>query len=278
MQRFAAGLRLALAFLFLGALMATPLFAVTATGSLHGAVTDPSGARVVKATIAVQAADGTTSTVLSGADGTYLFPQLAPGTYTITVTALGLALAQAQSVTVDAGRATLQNLALNIAVDQQQITVTEQGTGLDTSPDNNSSAIVIKGKDLDALSDDPDELQDELNALAGPAAGPNGGQIYIDGFTGGQLPPKSSIREIRINQNPFSAEYDKLGYGRIEILTKPGTDHLHGMIMASGNDSAFNSLNPFVTSEPPYYSTFFLGNVSGSLSKKFVLVCQRISS
>jgi hypothetical protein len=267
MQRFAASLRLALAFLFMGALAATPLFAVPATGSLHGAVTDPSGARVVKVTIAVQAADGTTSTVISGADGTYLFPQLAPGTYTITVTAPGLALAQAQSVTVEAGRATLQNLALNIAVDQQQVTVTEQGTGLDTSPDNNSSAIVIKGKDLDALSDDPDELQDELNALAGPAAGPNGGQIYIDGFTGGQLPPKSSIREIRINQNPFSAEYDKLGYGRIEILTKPGTDHLHGMIMASGNDSAFNSLNPFVTSEPPYYSTFFLGNVSGSLSK-----------
>ena len=91
----------------------------------------------------------------SGADGTYIFPQLAPGTYTITVTAPGLALPQAQSVTVDAGRATLQNLALSIAVDQQQVTVTEQGTGLDTSPDNNAGAIVIKGKDLDALSDDP---------------------------------------------------------------------------------------------------------------------------
>jgi hypothetical protein len=267
MQRFAAGLRLTLTFLLMGVLTATPLFALPVTGSLHGAVTDPSGARVVKATIAVQAADGTTSTVLSGADGTYLFPQLASGTYTITVTAPGLALAQAQSVTVEPGKGTLQNLALNIAVDQQQVTVTEQGAGLDTSPDNNSSAIVIKGKDLDALSDDPDELQDELNALAGPAAGPNGGEIYIDGFTGGQLPPKSSIREIRINQNPFSAEYDKLGYGRIEILTKPGTDHLHGMIMASGNDSVFNSLNTFVTSEPPYYSIFFLGNVSGSLSK-----------
>src|SRR6202012_4324353 len=47
----------------------------------------------------------------------------------------------------------------------------------------------------------------------------------------------------------------------------PGTDKLHGMIMANGNDSAFNSLNTFVKSEPPYYSTFFLGNVSGSLNK-----------
>ena len=246
---------------------ATKLLALPANGSLHGTVTDPSGARVVKATITVQAADGTASTVQSGADGTYLFPQLVPGTYTITVTAPGLDLAQPQQVTVEAGRATLQNLALIIAIDQQQVTVTDQEAGLDTSPDNNAGSIVIKGKDLDALSDDPDQLQDELNALAGPAAGPNGGEIYIDGFTGGQLPPKSSIREIRINQNPFSAEFDKLGYGRIEILTKPGTDHLHGMLMASGNDSAFNSLNPFVTSEPPYYSTFFLGNVSGSLSK-----------
>ena len=122
---------------------------------------------------------------------------------------------------------------------------------MSTSADNNASAIVIKGKDLDALSDDPDELQSELTALAGPAAGPNGAQIFIDGFTGGQLPPKSSIREIRINQNPFSAHYDKLGYGRIEILTKPGTDKVHGNLMVMGNDSAFNSLNPFVTKEPP---------------------------
>ena len=111
-------------------------------------------------------------------------------------------------------------------------------------------------------------MSDELNALAGPAAGPNGGQIYIDGFSGGQLPPKSSIREIRVNQNPFSAEFDKLGYGRIEILTKPGTDKLRGMVMVNGNDSAFNSLNPFVTSEPAYYSTFLLGNVSGSLNSR----------
>jgi hypothetical protein len=236
------------------------------SGTLKGVVADPSGARVVKATVTVQAENGATTAVQTAADGSYQFGQLAPGTYVITVIAPGLALSQAQSVAVTAARSIVQNLAL-IAVDQQQITVSEQDAGLDTSPDNNAGAIVIKGKDLDALSDDPDQLQDELNALAGPAAGPNGGEIYIDGFTGGQLPPKSSIREIRINQNPFSAEFDKLGYGRIEILTKPGTDHLHGMIMASGNDSAFNSLNTFVTSEPPYYSTFFLGNVSGSVSK-----------
>ena len=144
----------------------------------------------------------------------------------------------------------------------------EEAQGVSTSPDENASSIVIKGKDLDALSDDPDELQNELTALAGPAAGPNGAQIYIDGFTGGQLPPKSSIREIRINQNPFSAQYDKLGYGRIEILTKPGTDKFHGSVMMMGNHSSFNSLNPFVDQEPPYYSTFLNANAGGALGRK----------
>ena len=61
-----------------------------------------------------------------------------------------------------------------------------------------------------------------------PRSGPNGGQIYIDGFSNGTLPPKSAIREIRINQNPFSAQYDRPGFGRVEVFTKPGTDKWHG--------------------------------------------------
>src|SRR5262249_28070366 len=127
-----------------------------------------------------------------------------------------------------------------------------------------------KGKDLEALSDDPDELASELQALAGPSAGPNGGQIYIDGFTAGQLPPKASIREIRINQNPFSSEYDKFGYGRVEILTKPGTDQLHAMFSVMGNTAGFNSKNPFEGAGPlpDYYSTQYNGSLGSSLGKK----------
>src|SRR5258708_8271822 len=108
----------------------------------------------------------------------------------------------------------------------------------------------MKGKDLEALSDDPDELQSELQALAGPSAGPNGGQMYIDGFTAGQLPPKASIREIRINQNPFSSEYDKLGYGRIEIFTKPGTDQLHGQPSVMATTAPIHPRNP--PQNPPH--------------------------
>src|SRR5581483_815201 len=102
---------------------------------------------------------------------------------------------------------------------------------------------VMRGSDLDALSDDRDDMAADLAALAGPGAGPNGGQIYIDGFTGGRLPPKSSIREIHINQNPFSAQYDHIGMGRVEVFTKPGTDEFHGNIQTHDGSQVLNSRN-----------------------------------
>ncbi|MGD0913967.1 MAG: carboxypeptidase-like regulatory domain-containing protein, partial [Terracidiphilus sp.] len=205
-------------------------FAVSAqaqTGSIHGTVADPSGAVVQSASITITGQNGYSKIVMSGGDGAFVIDGLAPGSYTLSVSAEGFAPFDSLAIQVVAGKSILQNIALKLPVATQNVTVSDQGLSVDTTPDNNAGAMVIKGKDLDALSDDPDELQSELTALAGGAAGPNGGQIYIDGFTGGQLPPKSSIREIRINQNPFAAQYDKLGYGRIEILTKPGTDKLH---------------------------------------------------
>ncbi len=179
---------------------------------------------------------------------------------------------------VTSGQTQELDVALQIQVEQQHIEVQEEAPTVSVSPENSASTLVLKGKDLDALSDDPDELSSELQALAGPSAGPNGGQIYVDGFTAGQLPPKSAIREIRINQNPFSAEYDKLGYGRIEIFTKPGTDKYHGQLMMNGNSSAFNTQNPFVSESPGYYSEIFNGNLSGPISKNasfFFTVQQR---
>ena len=114
----------------------------------------------------------------------------------------------------------------------------------------------------------PMNCSPSFEALAGPSAGPNGGQVYIDGFTGGQLPPKSSILEIRVNQNPFSSEYNQLGYGRVEVTTKPGMSQFHGQGFVSGNTTAFNTRNPFAAEEPTYHSQFYNGNIGGPLGKK----------
>ncbi|PYY09677.1 MAG: hypothetical protein DMG69_09225 [Acidobacteria bacterium] len=237
-------------------------------GTLRGQVTDPSGAVIGSAKVTASAQSGARRVVNTDAAGNFEIADLPAGRYSVTVAARGFTTL-VKDVQVTSGQTEQFNIPLEIEVEKEKIEVQgEEGAQVQVNPANNASGIVISGKDLEALPDDPDELEQDLQALAGPSAGPNGGQIYIDGFTGGQLPPKSSIREIRINQNPFSAEYDKLGYGRIEIFTKPGTDKYHGQLSVVGNSSVLNSRNPFLTEEPPYYSTIYMGNIGGPLNKK----------
>jgi hypothetical protein len=238
------------------------------SGTLRGQVSDPSGAGVPGASVQAVSSSGQTSSGVARTDGSYEIQGLAPGKYAVRAQAKGFAIFEQQSVEIVAGQGKKLDIALQIAEEREQVTVSDQTTKVSVAPQESASALVIKGEDLQALSDDPDELQSELEALAGPAAGPNGGQIYIDGFTAGQLPPKADILEIRINQNPFSAEYDKLGYGRIEITTRPGASKFHGQVLGNLNDSVFNSRNPFATQEPGYHSEFLNGSVGGPLSKK----------
>jgi hypothetical protein len=251
-----------------------PLAAQTNSATLRGQVTDPSGSAVGTATVLVTTPNGDAITANTNRDGMYELKGLVPGTYGVKVIATGFTSFEKDAVNLAAGQIQKLDVKLSIETQEQKVVVTDQAAAaLDVNPASNAGAIVIQGKDLEALSDDPDELQSDLQALAGPSAGPNGGQIYIDGFTAGQLPPKASIREIRINQNPFSSEYDKLGYGRIEILTKPGTDQWHGQLFLTGTTAAFNSRNPFERlpageAPPGYESTQFSGNIGGPLSKK----------
>ncbi|MDR3754628.1 MAG: carboxypeptidase regulatory-like domain-containing protein [Terracidiphilus sp.] len=243
--------------------------AAATTGILRGHILDQTGALIPGAQITVTTTKGTTvGTGTASASGSYVVRGLPAGSYIVQVTYNGFAPFVSEPIPLAAGQS--KNIEVKMAVEttQQEVVVTdESGPAVSTDADANASSIVLKGSDLDALSDDPDELSNELSALAGPSAGPNGGQIYIDGFTGGTLPPKSAIREIRINQNPFSAEFDHIGYGRIEILTKPGTDTLHGRGFLQGNDSAFNTSNPFAP-PPSYHSIQYNGTISGALNKK----------
>jgi hypothetical protein len=228
---------------------------------------DNSGGIVPGAAISLKGA-GVQQAVQTQADGSFTFANLPAGEYEISATYPGFTVAEVK-VAVEPGATREVALQLNVTTAKQEVTVqADAGPEVSLEPDNNSTALVLKDKDLDALPDDPEDLQDALEALAGPGAGPNGGSIYIDGFSGGELPPKEMIREIRINQNPFSAEYDKLGFGRIEILTKPGADKLRGSFFFNDSDALFNSRNPFSSNKPDYSSRMYGGNIGGPLGKR----------
>jgi hypothetical protein len=235
-------------------------------GTVRGTLTDNSGAVIPGASVSI-IGNGVQRTAGTQVDGSFSLSGLAPGQYTVQVAFPGFTPFN-RKISVEAGMAVQVPIQLLLTEQRQTVTVQgEPGPNVSTEPDNNATALVLRGQDLEALPDDPDDLSDALQALAGPAAGPNGSQIFVDGFSGGAIPPKESIREIRINQNPFSAEYDKLGMGRIEILTKPGTDQFRGTLFLNDGNGVFNARNPYATNKPDYSNTMFGGNLSGPLGK-----------
>ena len=261
------------------ALFAQTAPAQSASGTVRGVVADPSGAIIPGAQISITDAQGhTIATGVSGGDGSYAIHNLQPGSYVVLVSAENFAPSGGKTITIAPGVTRTVNAKLDIQVEQQNLEVNADTPTVSVDPDANASSVTLKGADLDALSDDPDELSSELTALAGPAAGPSGGQVYVDGFTAGQLPPKSAILEIRVNRNPYSARFDKLGFGRIEILTKPGADKLHGEFYIMGNASQFNTGSPFAPPNPPAYDTYqYEGSVNGPINKNasFFVSAQR---
>ncbi|HKO97267.1 MAG TPA: carboxypeptidase regulatory-like domain-containing protein [Pyrinomonadaceae bacterium] len=237
------------------------------SGTLRGKVADEFGGLIIGATVTVADQNGVEKTTTTDAEGNYAFPSLPPGRYTLRATAPGFSVYENTELEVTAGRTVPLDLVLSVAVEQAEVTITAESP-ISTEPENNAGALVLRGEDLEALPDDPDDLSDALQALAGPSAGLEGGETYIDGFSGGRLPPKESIREIRINRNPFSAEYDRLGFGRIEIFTKPGTDKLRGQLSFNFGDEILNSRNPFAVERAQYQTRRYGGNLSGPLSSK----------
>lgn len=257
----------ALAALLLTSVLFAGSLAAQNAGTIKGTVTDPSASVIPNASIQIT---GTANRTLKS-DGQGQFTvTVPPGNYSVRADSKGFVTFNKSQITVSAGQVTPLDISLQIATEAQEVQVSDSAAGqVNVDPSSNVGALVLKNEDLDMLPDDPDDLQADLAALAGPGAGPNGAQFFVDGFSGGQLPPKSSIREIRINSNPFAAEFDQPGFGRIEIFTRPGTDKYHGSASLNYGAKVLDTRNPFIVGEAPgYTSKSYMGNIGGPITKK----------
>src|SRR5262245_1432341 len=234
-------------------------------GRLEGQVVDQGGGRIPGADVILRDVGGIENSIKSDREGNFAFSGLAPGRYTVRVVASGFAPYQNERITVSAGGRTPLSIMLRVAPGSEQITVT---TSDDSALERLNPTLTLRGAALDALPDSPGGLEAALRSLSGQSSDPGGPEILINGFPGGRLPPKSSIREIRINQDAFSAQYAKPGTGRIEIFTKPAIDTVHGSLYSYFNDESMNSRNPFVPSRSPYQSRLYGGNLSGPIVAK----------
>jgi hypothetical protein len=238
------------------------------TASLRGQVTDPNGAFIPAAKVTLNGPAGLVRTTTADDRGQYSFTGLPTGEYTVEASAPSLTLSEPAKITLNSGAQTL-NLQLKVVLAEQKMTVQEETKPtVSVESSNNASAVVLRGEDLKALGDSTEDLRADLLALAGPSAGPGGGAIFVDGFSGSQIPSKDSIREVRINQNPFSPEYDRLGLGRIEIFTRPGTEKLRGSVFYNFAHHFWNSRNPYAQRKAPFLLHEYGGNLSGPINRR----------
>ncbi len=236
-----------------------------ALATVTGTVVDSTGARISGAALAFTGEAGGRT---ASSDGLGRFTvRLPAGTYTVHVVAKDFLPVDRGGVAVAAGAR--MNLPLTMAVDAERTEINVNSSSSDSTAEaDNLTAIVLSGSKLETLSDDQSTFEQQVNAMA--LGGDSGStQLIVDGFTGGRFPPKTSIREIRINSNPFSAEYDAIGFGRIEVFTKPGSTKLHGSFEVGGTNQSFNARNPYDGGvQPPYRDLFYQGNLNGPLGGK----------
>lgn len=229
-------------------------------------LTDPSGAAIANAPVRIFNADNTTGApvwnVRTDATG-HVNIALPAGSYLLQSEAPGFSTLQQSIVLADNAAPLSLVFRLSVAAGADQVDVRSEDLVDSTG---NGEALVLKGKTLSTLSDDPSTFQQQLQSLVG--GGDEQPQFRIDGFTGGRFPPKDSIREVRINQNGYSAQFDQRGNSVIDIFTKPGSDKLHGNLFAVGNANPFNARSPYITAQPGYHTVFIDGNINGPLGKK----------
>jgi hypothetical protein len=232
---------------------------------LSGTVSDPSGAKISHALVHVESS-GLQRDTQTDSIGSFTLP-LAAGIYKVAIKADGFRTYNTNITLTDRVAHVSLNVRLQVAAAEEEITVPAEDSASTTAADN-KSALIFKAEQLKDFSDDDSTFQQQILAMAGGENPVRPPEILVNGFSNSRFPPKNTIQEIRINQNTYSAEYDGLGFGRVEISTKPGTTQLHGEFDSSGTDNVFNAQNPYTTVEPPYYTVNLNGNISGSFSKK----------
>ena len=234
--------------------------------AVRGIVRDEGGGVIPGASVVLTSSGGKQTTVVSDGQGRYRIV-LGAGTATLTVQLAGFAPFSRSIPATSTGVITI-DVVLRVAT-TAHVDVRGGLTGVSLESGQNMSSITLSGRTLDLLPGDSEGLSQTLRQLAA-TTGTRLDQVafYVDGApTDRHLPPKDVIQTIRINANPFSAEFPEPGSGRIEIITKPASEDFHGDGRFDFNDSVLNGQNLFEPAKPRVQQRTYTGYVGGPLVK-----------
>jgi carboxypeptidase family protein len=251
------------------ALLLLTAAAIAQNTTLRGQVVDQLGAAIPNAAIALIGQDGKERAARSNNNGEFSIPNLPPGVYKLTAAFEGFHTHVEEKIKAPPDDSPLK-IVMTVAAVNEAVETKAEG-GVSVEPDQNLTATVLGEEFIKNLPDNEADLRRFLEALAGPAGaagGEGGAQITVDGFSGGRLPPREAIQQIRINQNPFSAEFERSGFSRVEIITRPGSDKWRGGGGFGYHNSALGARNAFALDKPDFSLARYDFNLGGPLIKK----------
>jgi hypothetical protein len=232
--------------------------------TLHGTVVDTTGAAVPGASLRLETAQGyPVGHAIANASGIFILQTSFEGKAELTVDPYAGFAAAHQFVTI-ADPVTNITVVLKLGVVKQDLTV-EADKSVSTDASSNADTISATEANLSKLPVFDQDFIATLTPFLDPGSIASGGVVLIvDGVEMNSLTVSpSAIQEVRINNDPYSAEFNRPGRGRIEIMTKPGTPEFHGEFNFTFRDSVFNAKNHFAAVRPSESRRIYEGHLSG---------------
>src|SRR2546425_8625981 len=229
---------------------AAPAFAQGPRGRLLVTVADTTGAVIPDAKVSVVGLEEATRAVAfppvqTSAVGVAALSGLVAGRYTIVAEFSGFEPGMLRDVRIRTGD-NKHIVVLKIQGLQETVNVGQEGQAAASNRANSTFGVQLSDSQLDALSDDPDEMARQLKDLAGPNA-----IIRVDSFEGMQLPPKSQIKSVHVTRDQFAAESQYPGDTFVEVITQPGVGPIRGSFNSTVRAGAMTARSPFAPVRGP---------------------------
>lgn len=248
--------------------------------TLTGVVQDQTGAAIVGAKVVLSGEGVPPQSVTTDQSGGFRFTRIPPAKYQLQVSSQGFEPANVE-VSVAAQPSAPLSISLAVANVSMETTVTSEPAQVGTEASENKDSVALSGETLGNLPAFDQDYVGAMSRFLDPGStGTGGPSLVVDGMEVSNLGVSASaIKEIKINQDPYSAEFQRPGRGRIEVTTKPGTPEYHGAFNFTFRDAHLNARDPFALERPPEQRRIYEGVLTGPVrhSKKtsFLLSANR---
>jgi hypothetical protein len=234
-------------------------------GKLTITVADETGAVIPNVTVTLDAleaaAKGAPIPAAKTTDkGTAVFEELAIGRYSVRAEFPGFKMGLLRDFRVNRGD-NKHVVVLAIEGLAESVTVGAANQAADRA--SRAFGLNVTQEQIQALSDDPDEMARQIADISGPGA-----IVRIDSFEGQQLPPKSQIKSIHVTRDQFAAETEQPGSTFVDVITQPGIGPIRGGANWSFRDGSMSARSPFTPTKGPEQIRGYGFNIGGAIVKQ----------